>query len=169
MEPHCRPRFLFSTHIQISSEKWVTRDCAGGDIRIISICFNSRIYYIRNLLHKLSCALQVSLPVYCSLYLLIIFFISAYREEQPILTKYTISDVIYTSEQCHARFSLWTYALIGVSTIFWIVRAITVFFHIIHNYDIRCFMKVALKIDDSELENYTWHEIQVSATCDSCK
>jgi autophagy-related protein 9 len=74
--------------------------------------------------------------------------------------KYSISDVIYTSEQCHERFSLWTYAFISVAVIVWIVRAITVFFHIIHNYDIRCFMKVALKIDDSELENYTWHEVQ---------
>jgi hypothetical protein len=45
--------------------------------------------------------------------------------------------------------------------IFWIVRAITVFFHILHNYDIRCFMKVALKIEDYELENFTWHEVQV--------
>lgn len=74
--------------------------------------------------------------------------------------KYKLSDVIFTSEQCHQRFSLWTYTLICVAVIFWIVRAITVFFHIIHNYDIRCFMKVALKIDDSELENFTWHEIQ---------
>lgn len=50
--------------------------------------------------------------------------------------------------------------LIGVAGIFWIVRAITVFFHILHNYDIRCFMKVALKIEDSDLENNTWHEVQ---------
>ncbi|CAG9805732.1 unnamed protein product [Chironomus riparius] len=88
-----------------------------------------------------------------------------FKEEKPpdqteFPVKYTIKDVIFTSEQCHARFSLWTYALIGVSVIFWVVRAITVFFHIIHNYDIQCFMKVALKIEDYELENYTWHEIQ---------
>lgn len=75
-------------------------------------------------------------------------------------SKYTISDVLFSSQECYASFSLWTYVLIGVAGIFWIVRAITVFFHILHNYDIRCFMKVALKIDDSELENYTWHEVQ---------
>lgn len=91
-----------------------------------------------------------------------------FREERPpdqteFPVKYTIKDVIFTSDQCHARFSLWTYALIGVSVIFWVVRAITVFFHIIHNYDIRCFMKVALKIEDYELENYTWHEVQVGS------
>lgn len=77
------------------------------------------------------------------------------------ITKYTINDVIYTSEQCHSRFTLWTYLLLLVSVIFWAIRAITVFFHIIHNYDIQRFMQVALKIDDSELENFTWHEVQV--------
>lgn len=74
--------------------------------------------------------------------------------------KASISDVLFSSQQCHERFSLWTYALIAVAVIFWVVRVITVFFHILHNYDIRCFMKVALKIEDAELENYTWHEIQ---------
>lgn len=96
-----------------------------------------------------------------------IFFYYFFREKLPdgskpndVPLKYTISDVLFSSQECHERFSLWTYVLIGVAVMFWIVRVITVFFHIVHNYDIRCFMKVALKIDDSELENYTWHEVQ---------
>ncbi|KAG5682488.1 hypothetical protein PVAND_011839 [Polypedilum vanderplanki] len=85
-------------------------------------------------------------------------------KEEPLVgknaTKYTINDVLFSPGQCKERFSFWTYTLIGVSAIFWIIRAITVFFHIVHNWDIRNFMKIALKIDDNELENFTWHEIQ---------
>lgn len=83
------------------------------------------------------------------------------REEiKPNITKVTINDVLFTSSQCHDRFTFWTYALIVTAVIFWIFRAITVFFHIIHNWDIKSFFNVALKIDDSELENNTWHEVQ---------
>lgn len=71
-----------------------------------------------------------------------------------------IADVLYSYEQCHENFTLWTYALITVSVIFWGFRSITVFFHIFHNRDIKAFFNVALKIDDVELENHTWHEVQ---------
>lgn len=83
----------------------------------------------------------------------------SFREEGN-LTKVTINDVLYSSSQCHDRFNFWTYSLITVSVIFWIFRAITVFFHIVHNWDIKSFFNVALKIEDVELENHTWHEVQ---------
>lgn len=83
-----------------------------------------------------------------------------FREEIKNVTKVTIHDVLYSSAQCHDRFTFWTYSLIVVATVFWICRAITVFFHIIHNWDIKSFFNVALKIEDSELENNTWHEVQ---------
>lgn len=75
-------------------------------------------------------------------------------------SKVVIDDILYSSSQCHEHFNFWTYALIIVAVIFWVFRAITVFFHIIHNWDIKSFFNLALKIDDAELENYTWHEVQ---------
>jgi autophagy-related protein 9 len=76
------------------------------------------------------------------------------------LAKVTIHDVVYSSEECHDRFDIWTYLLIIVASIFWICRAITIFFHILQNKDIKSFFNDALKIEDCELENYTWHEVQ---------
>lgn len=87
-------------------------------------------------------------------------FVFLCREQLVNHTKVTIGDVLYSSSQCHDRFNFWTYSLIVVAVIFWIFRAITVFFHIVHNWDIKSFFNVALKIEDSELENNTWHEVQ---------
>lgn len=87
-------------------------------------------------------------------------FVSSRREVALNSSKTTINDVLYSSAQCHDRFTFWTYSLITVAGIFWIFRAITVFFHIVHNWDIKSFFNVALKIEDAELENYTWHEVQ---------
>lgn len=86
----------------------------------------------------------------------------SFRREPPYanVTKVTISDVLLSSSQCHDRFTFWTYTVIAIAAIFWIFRAITVFFHIVHNWDIKSFFNVALKIEDSELENNTWHEVQ---------
>lgn len=82
------------------------------------------------------------------------------KQKNSTLTKVTINDVLYSSSQCHDNFDTWTYVLIIIGSIFWIFRAITSFFQVVHNWDIKSFFNVALKIEDIELENYTWHEVQ---------
>lgn len=62
--------------------------------------------------------------------------------------KIRLYDVLYSSSQCHERFTYWTYALIVISVIFWMIRVVTIFFHIIQYWDIKQFYNIALKIDD---------------------
>lgn len=50
--------------------------------------------------------------------------------------------------------------LIVVSSFFWIFRFIKMLYHFIQYLDVKSFFNVALKIEDSELDNLTWHEVQ---------
>lgn len=75
-----------------------------------------------------------------------------YREIKPNNSttdeKIRLNDVLFSSSQCHQRFTYWTYALIVISVIFWMIRVITIFFHVIQYWDIKQFYNIALKIDD---------------------
>lgn len=47
-----------------------------------------------------------------------------------------------------------------VATIFWIFRFIKVICHIFQYWEVKCFFNGALKINDWDLDNLTWHEVQ---------
>ncbi|CAG0885065.1 unnamed protein product [Darwinula stevensoni] len=47
-----------------------------------------------------------------------------------------------------------------IASCFWLLRLIRVLYHIIQYWEIRSFYTIALKIQDSELDNMTWHEVQ---------
>lgn len=160
MEPRGGSRFFLPEDLQIPSEWWIQSDSVAGDPRISSNNFTCYFHRFRSSLCELSSFIQVrnfvrmcprfndSFPLYI-------------RDEiKKNVTKVTINDVLYSSSQCHDRFEIWTYVLIVTAGIFWFFRAITIFFHIMHNRDIKSFFNEALKIEDVELENYTWHEVQ---------
>ncbi|XP_034184864.1 autophagy-related protein 9 isoform X2 [Osmia lignaria lignaria] len=74
--------------------------------------------------------------------------------------KTSISDAILSTGECTASVGLVTWICILVAGFFWILRAIKVLYHFTQFWDIKLFFNTALKIDDSDLDNLTWHEIQ---------
>jgi autophagy-related protein 9 len=53
-----------------------------------------------------------------------------------------------------------TWISILVASIFWFLRLIKVLYHIVQFWDIKSFFNIALKIEDNDLDNLTWHEVQ---------
>lgn len=74
--------------------------------------------------------------------------------------KTSINDALHSPSECAASMGLVTWICILVATIFWIFRAIKVLYHLTQFWDIKQFFNTALKIEDSELDNLTWHEVQ---------
>ncbi|XP_043275095.1 autophagy-related protein 9A isoform X2 [Venturia canescens] len=82
------------------------------------------------------------------------------NEEVDNSHKTTISDAILSSSACLASMGLITWICILVAGIFWILRFVKVLYHLTQFWDIKLFFNIALKIDDNDLDNLTWHEVQ---------
>ncbi|KAK2581383.1 hypothetical protein KPH14_005067 [Odynerus spinipes] len=82
------------------------------------------------------------------------------KETNSTSHKTSINDAILSTGECTASMGLVTWICILVATIFWILRAIKVLYHLTQFWDIKLFFNVALKIDDCDLDNLTWHEVQ---------
>ncbi|XP_068985612.1 autophagy-related protein 9A isoform X2 [Bombus flavifrons] len=74
--------------------------------------------------------------------------------------KTSISDVILPTSECVASMGLVTWICILVAAIFWILRLVKVLYHCTQFWDIKLFFNTALKIEDCDLDNLTWHEVQ---------
>ncbi|KAK0074361.1 hypothetical protein PV325_008457 [Microctonus aethiopoides] len=74
--------------------------------------------------------------------------------------KTSISDAILPTSTAIASIGLLTWACILIAAIIWILRAVKVLYHATQFWDIKMFFNVALKINDSDLDNLTWHEVQ---------
>lgn len=170
MEPRGGLGQVLSKNLPISSAWRLQSDSTAEAPRAGADNTLSCVYSVCSALRKLSSFIQVS----CNIHIIevphLTFMYALFRDKLPnrddpkqknsTLTKVTINDVLYSSSQCHDNFDTWTYVLIIIGSIFWIFRAITSFFQVVHNWDIKSFFNVALKIEDIELENYTWHEVQ---------
>lgn len=55
---------------------------------------------------------------------------------------------------------LLTWIVILIAAIVWILRAVKVLYHSTQFWDIKMFFNNALKINDNDLDNLTWHEVQ---------
>ncbi|XP_002092231.3 autophagy-related protein 9A [Drosophila yakuba] len=75
-------------------------------------------------------------------------------------TKTTLSDVIYPTGECIANFTWVTYLIVFIAAIYLGIRLLKMVYHITQYADIRRFYNSALHIEDSELDNFTWHEVQ---------
>uniref|UniRef100_A0A1B6D492 Autophagy-related protein 9 n=1 Tax=Clastoptera arizonana TaxID=38151 RepID=A0A1B6D492_9HEMI len=74
--------------------------------------------------------------------------------------KIALSDAVLSTGQCIENIPLHWWCVIFVSIIFWLFRAVRVVYHIFQYWNIKAFFNTALKIQDSELDNVTWHEVQ---------
>lgn len=75
-------------------------------------------------------------------------------------TRITIVDIIRPYDECVDSIHGITWMIIFLSSLFWVFRLIRFFYHAVQFYDIKKFFNSALKIEDAELDNYTWHEVQ---------
>nr|XP_031830174.1 autophagy-related protein 9A isoform X4 [Nomia melanderi] len=74
--------------------------------------------------------------------------------------KTSINDAILSTGECTASMGLITWICILVAAIFWILRAVKVLYHLTQFWDIKLFFNTALKIEDCDLDNLTWYEVQ---------
>ena len=74
--------------------------------------------------------------------------------------KISILDAIVSTQEALASMGLITWVCILIAGIFWILRAVKVLYHLVQFWDVKLFFNVALKIEDSDLDNLTWHEVQ---------
>ncbi|EDW02419.1 autophagy-related protein 9A [Drosophila grimshawi] len=75
-------------------------------------------------------------------------------------TKTTISDVIIPRGECIKSFGIFTYLIIFLAAIYLGIRLLKMIYHITQYADIRRFYNQALRIEDSDLDNITWHDVQ---------
>jgi len=75
-------------------------------------------------------------------------------------SKVTISDAIYPADKCLSNFNSVHWCIIIFALLFWMLRAVKVLYHIFQYWDVKAFFNSALKINDSDLDNVTWHEVQ---------
>ncbi|XP_014469719.1 PREDICTED: autophagy-related protein 9A [Dinoponera quadriceps] len=75
-------------------------------------------------------------------------------------SKTTIADAILSSSECTASMHLGTWICILVAAMFWILRFFIFLYHLTQFWDMKQFFNTELKIDDRDLDNLTWHEVQ---------
>ncbi|CAG7829535.1 unnamed protein product [Allacma fusca] len=74
--------------------------------------------------------------------------------------KITIPEVIYSTNVCVANFGFPMWLTLVVAFIFWIIRLIRVIRNTFLNLEIRYFYQMALGVQDCELDNLTWYDVQ---------
>ncbi|XP_030560315.1 autophagy-related protein 9A [Drosophila novamexicana] len=75
-------------------------------------------------------------------------------------TKTLLSDVILSTGECVAKFGFFTYLIIFIAAIYLGIRLLKMIYHITQYADIKRFYNTALGIEDCDLDNITWHDVQ---------
>lgn len=75
-------------------------------------------------------------------------------------SKTKMTDAFLPIQKCSQGVGLITWIFIIIATIFWILRLVKCLYHLAHYWDIKLFFNTALKIEDKELQNVTWYEVQ---------
>ncbi|KAH8397182.1 hypothetical protein KR215_010284 [Drosophila sulfurigaster] len=78
----------------------------------------------------------------------------------PNRTKTTLDEVIIPTGVCITKFGFFTYLIIFIAAIYLGIRVLKMIYHITQYADIKRFYNTALGIEDSDLDNITWHEVQ---------
>lgn len=73
--------------------------------------------------------------------------------------KVSLSDAVLPTGECLQKFGAGIILLIIVAVVFWLFRLAKVLSHFFSYSETRRFYRIALKIEDYELVNLTWHEI----------
>lgn len=74
--------------------------------------------------------------------------------------KTSIGDVTKPIGECVKGFTGVTFLVLFIAILFFMVKMIKTIYHITQYSDMKKFYNSALQIDDSELDNITWHEIK---------
>nr|XP_016930414.1 autophagy-related protein 9A [Drosophila suzukii] len=74
--------------------------------------------------------------------------------------KTTLGDVLVPTGECLASFNWFTYLVVFIAAIYLGIRLLKMVYHITQYADIRRFYNSALHIEDADLDNFTWHEVQ---------
>lgn len=79
-------------------------------------------------------------------------------KEEPHKVK--LSDAMFSPAECAAALGSLDWLLLVLAGLFWIFRLFKFLCHLVQFWDIKLFFNTALKIEDSDLDNLTWHEVQ---------
>ncbi|XP_055636422.1 autophagy-related protein 9A [Toxorhynchites rutilus septentrionalis] len=74
--------------------------------------------------------------------------------------KITLADAMSTPAECVVKLGAINWIVLTLASVFWTFRLFRFFYHFLQFYDIKLFFNTALKIDDADLDNLTWHEVQ---------
>lgn len=74
--------------------------------------------------------------------------------------KVSVWDVILPSGQCMSGLPLWLVLCLLVASLFWLMRAARVVYNCVQFWEIRNFYNSVLQINDCDLDNLTWQNIQ---------
>lgn len=75
-------------------------------------------------------------------------------------SKVTLSDVVLPVGECVENFTVLTWFVLIIAVFVWLLKLIRGIYHMIHFWDIKQFYNTALHIQDNNLDNLTWHEVQ---------
>ncbi|KAK2716798.1 hypothetical protein QYM36_007070, partial [Artemia franciscana] len=74
--------------------------------------------------------------------------------------KIRLGDALTPLSECSRRLPPVLIGCIVVSSMFWVFRTVRFVYHIVYYWEIRSFYLSVLKIKESELDNFTWTEVQ---------
>ncbi|KFB41774.1 AGAP001762-PA-like protein [Anopheles sinensis] len=75
-------------------------------------------------------------------------------------TKVSLSDAMISMSECAATLGAFQWLALLLAGLFWMFRLFKFFYQFFQFWDIKMFYNTALKIDDADLDNLTWHEVQ---------
>ncbi|ODN05930.1 Autophagy-related protein 9A [Orchesella cincta] len=74
--------------------------------------------------------------------------------------KVSLDDALIPAGECIANIDFHMWVVLLVALLFWLTRLAFVVYNIVYNWEIRAFYRTALGIQDSELDNLTWYDVQ---------
>ncbi|ETN58001.1 autophagy protein 9 [Anopheles darlingi] len=75
-------------------------------------------------------------------------------------SKVSLSDAMMGVSECAATIGVFQWLALVLAGLFWTFRLFKFFYHFFQFWDIKMFFNTALKIEDADLDNLTWHEVQ---------
>lgn len=74
--------------------------------------------------------------------------------------KITLPEVMLSPSECVAVLGGLDWLILLLAGVFWVVRLMRFMLQFVQFLDIKQFFNMALKIEDADLDNLTWHEVQ---------
>ncbi|XP_041767370.1 autophagy-related protein 9A [Anopheles merus] len=75
-------------------------------------------------------------------------------------SKVSLGDAMIGVSECAANLGAFQWMALVLAGLFWTFRLFKFFYQFFQFWDIKMFYNTALKIEDADLDNLTWHEVQ---------